>query len=107
MTNRDVNGCYSGDYPQWRFTPPQTTPVMEQQSTTQSHPTSPLTDCNFSQLHKCVEAVETGRVSDGRSTPGFCPLSTGVSHNRCFLHKLGGNLELKGYLRVIDTYSVQ
>lgn len=104
-TNRDVNSCYSGDSP-W-FTPPPTTPVMEQQFMTQPRPTSPSTDCNFSQLHSCVEAVETGRISDGRSTPWCCSLSMGISHNRCFPHRLGGNMESEGHLWAVDTYSGQ
>ncbi|KAK3562325.1 hypothetical protein QTP86_033390 [Hemibagrus guttatus] len=103
MTIRDVNGCYSGDSP--RFTPPQTTTVMEQ-FMTQSHPTSPSTDCNFSQLHTCIEAVETGRASEGRSSPGCCSISAGVGHNRRFPHRLVGNMELE-YLWTMDTYSGQ
>lgn len=99
--DRDVNSSYSGDSP--GFTPPQTTPVMEQQFAAGSHQTSPSTGYNFSPLHMCVEAVETGRVSEGRSAPGCGLLSPGVGHDRCFPHRMGGNVEPKGYLRTLDA----
>lgn len=77
-TNRDVNNGYSGDSP--GFTPPQTPTVMEQQFAAKSYQTSPSAGCNFSPLHQCIEAVETGRVSEGRSAPGFCSLSSRIGH---------------------------
>lgn len=100
-TDRDVNSSYGGD--PLGFTPPQTTPVMEQQFTARSHQASPSTGCNFSPLHMCVEAVETVRVSEGRSAPGCCSLSSGVGHDRCFPHRMGGNVESEGYLWALDT----
>lgn len=87
MTNRDVNGGHSVDSP--GFTPPQTTTVMEQQFGARSHQPSPLVGCNFSLLHLCVEAVGTGRVSEGRSAPGSCFLSSGTSYDRRIPHRVG------------------